>query len=192
MSLVGPKQTNNFLRTVGEKLDVSNEIVEEFVENEERKTYRFFEYAGDAIILVRPHSYFAVVADTNAVINITQFLANEFGYLPDIIQITDNPPEEYRDAIIEEITEKLETPVKPEIFFENDSHLAREKLRNRPFQFLFSSSLEAPTAMSELDACHVTVGFPSYNRLVLGNSYTGYDGGLKLMEDFISTFAGPL
>ena len=100
MSLVGPKQTNNFLRTVGEKLDVSNGIVEEFVENEERKAYRFFEYAGDAIILVRPHSYFAVVADTNAVINITQFLANELGYLPDIIQITDNPPEEYRDAII--------------------------------------------------------------------------------------------
>ena len=68
--------------------------------NEERKAYRFFEYAGDAIILVRPHSYFAVVADTNAVINITQFLANELGYLPDIIQITDNPPEEYREAII--------------------------------------------------------------------------------------------
>jgi nitrogenase molybdenum-iron protein beta chain len=189
---VGPKQTNNFLRTVGEKLDVPNEIVEEFVDNEERKAYRFIEYAGDAIILVRPHSYFAVVADTNAVINITQFLANEVGYLPDIIQITDNPPEEYRDAIIKEITDKLETPVKPEIFFENDSYLAREKLRDRPFQFLFSSSLEAASAMSELGALHVTVGFPSYNRVILGDSYTGYAGGLRLMEDFISTFAGPL
>lgn len=189
---VGPKQTNNFLRTVGEKLDVPTEVVEEFIDNEERKAYRFFEYAGDALILVRPHSYFAVVADTNAVINITQFLANEVGYLPDIIQITDNPPEEYRDAIIKEITDELETPVKPEIFFENDSHLAREKLRDRPFQFLFSSSLEAPTAMSELGALHVTVGFPSYNRLTLGDSYTGYAGGLRLMEDFISTYAGPL
>ena len=96
-------------------------MVEEFVDHEERKAYRFFEYAGDAIILVRPHSYFAVVADTNAVISITQFLANELGYLPDIIQITDNPPEEFRDAIIEEITDELETPVKPEIIFENIS-----------------------------------------------------------------------
>jgi hypothetical protein len=46
--------------------------------------------------------------------------------------------------------------------------------------------------MSELGALHVTVGFPSYNRLVLGDSYTGYSGGLRLMEDFISTYAGPL
>jgi nitrogenase molybdenum-iron protein beta chain len=189
---VGPKQTNNFLRTVGEKLDLDKETLEKFIDREEHKSYRFFEYAGDAIILVRPHSYFAVVADTNAVISITQFLANEIGYLPDIIQITDNPPEEYREAIIKEITDELETPVKPEILFETDSYLAREKLRDRPFQFLFASSLEAPTAMSELGAIHVTVGFPSYNRLILGDNYTGYAGGLRLLEDFITPFAGPL
>jgi nitrogenase molybdenum-iron protein beta chain len=46
--------------------------------------------------------------------------------------------------------------------------------------------------MSELGAIHVTVGFPSYNRLILGDNYTGYAGGLRLLEDFITPFAGPL
>jgi len=189
---IGPKQTSEFLRTVGEKLDVPKDIVNGVIGKEERKAYRFIEYSGDALILVRPHSYFAVVADSNAVVSVTKFLANEIGYLPDIVQVTDNPPKEYREAIIKEITDELETPVNPEILFETDSHLAREKLRDRPFQFLFASSLEAPTAMSELGALHVTVGFPSYNRLALIDSYAGYDGGLRLLEDIISTYCGPL
>lgn len=188
---VGPKQTNSFLRTVGEKLNVPEDVVEKFIKQKESRTYRFVEYAGDMILMSRPHSYFAVVADSNAAVNITNFLVNEMGYLPDIIQITDNPPEKYRENIIKALSEDLKSVSLPEIIFESDSFEARENLRDRPFQFLFASSLEANSA-AELDALHITVGFPSYNRVVLNSSYVGYKGGLKLLEDFTSTFAGPL
>lgn len=188
---VGSKQTSKFLRTVGEKLDVPKAEIEKVVLEEEHRTYRFIEYAGDMILISRPHAYFAVVADTNAAINISNFLVNELGLLPDIIEITDNPPEEYHENIIKALTENLESASLPEIIFEPDSFEAREKLRGRPFQFLFASSLELNSA-DELDTVHITVGFPSYNRVVLDSSYAGYRGGLRLIEDFTSTFAGPL
>ncbi|HEY0196524.1 MAG TPA: nitrogenase component 1 [Methanobacterium sp.] len=188
---VGPKQTSNFLRTVGENLDVPKDVVKRVIEQEERRIYRLIEYAGDAILIARPHAYFALVADSNAAISLTNFLVNEIGLLPDIIELTDNPAEEYRENITKALTENLESASSPEIVFEPDSYQARENLRGRPFQFLFASSLEA-NSTAELDTIHITVGFPSYNRVVLDSSYAGYNGGLRLIEDFTSTFVGPL
>lgn len=188
---VGPKQTSSFLRTVAGKLDVSDEVVESFIAKKERKTYRFTEYAGDMLVIARPHAYFAAVADSNTAISLTNFLVNEIGLLPDIIELTDNPPEEYREKIVKALTENLNVASLPEIVFEPDSYEARERLRNRPFQFLFASSLEA-NSTEELETIHITVAFPAYNRLVLEDSYAGYSGGLRLIEDYATTFAGPL
>lgn len=119
---VGPKQTSKFLRIVGEQLDVPKDIVEEVIKNEERRTYRLIEYSGDMLLVARPHCYFAVVADSNTAINVTNFMVNELGYLPDIIQLSDNPPEEYRKGIIKALTEDLESTSLPEIIFEPDSY----------------------------------------------------------------------
>lgn len=189
---VGAKQTAEFLRTVAEKLDLPSKIVEEVITKEESWTYRYMEYPGDAIILVRPHSYFAVAADSNTAVSITKFLTNEIGYLPDIVQITDNPPEEYRENIQREILDNIDTVVKPEIVFESDTYKIRKNLEDRPFQFLFSSSLEAPTAMEDFGALHITTAFPVFNKSVLVHNYAGYDGGLRLVEDVVSSFVGPL
>lgn len=189
---IGAKQTSEFLRTVAEKLKIPSQKVEEVISHEENWTYRYMEYPADAIILVRPNSYFAVTADSNTAIGITKFLTNEIGYLPDIVQITDNPPEEYRESIAKEILDNIDTVVKPEIVFESDTYKIRKNLEDRPFQFLFSSSLEAPTAMEDFGALHMPTAFPVYNKSVLVHNYAGYDGGLRLVEDVVSTFVGPL
>jgi len=189
---IGPKQTSKFLRKVAEKLEVPKKVVEEYIKEKELRTYRFIEYSGDMLLIVYTHSYFAVVADSNSVIGVTNFLVNELGLLPDIIEISDNPPEEYREDIINALTKDLEIATMPEIVFEPDSYVSRENLRDRPFQLLFASSLESPTALSELDALSVTIGFPAYDRVILDDSYAGYHGGLRLIEDYMKTFAGPL
>ena len=150
------------------------------------------EYPGDAIILVRPHSYFAVAADSNTAVSITKFLTNEIGYLPDIIQITDNPPEEYREKIVQEIKGNIETVVIPDIVFEADTYKIRKNLEDRPFLFLLSSSLEAPTAMEDFAALHISAAFPVFNKSILVHNYAGYEGGLRLVEDVVGTFVGPL
>ncbi len=189
---VGAKQTGEFLRTVAEKLDVPSDDVEEYIKREEKWSYRYMEYPGDAIILVRPHSYFAVAADSNTAVSITKFLTNEIGYLPDIIQITDNPPEEYREKIVQEIKDNIETVIIPDIVFEADTYKIRKNLEDRPFLFLLSSSLEAPTAMEDFAALHISAAFPIYNKSILVHNYAGYDGGLRLVEDIVGTFVGPL
>ncbi|MDR2829892.1 MAG: nitrogenase [Methanobrevibacter sp.] len=189
---IGAKQTATFLRTVGDKLGVDLDIIEDVIKREESWTYRYMEYPGDAIILVRPNSYFAVVSDSNTAIGITKFLTNELGYLPDIVEITDNPPEEYHEKIRNEILDNLDAAFEPEIIFENDTYNIRKNLEDRPFQFLFSSSLEAPTSMEDFGALHISVSFPVYNKSVLVHNYAGYDGGLSLIEDLVGTFVGPL
>ena len=73
-----------------------------------------------------------------------------------------------------------------------ESHLIRQNLKNRPFLFLYASSLEAPTALEEYGACPITVSFPTMNRLILNRTYAGFDGGLTLFEETVSTFVGPL
>lgn len=189
---VGAKQTAEFLRTVSEKLSVPNEIVEEFIAQKEDWYYRLLEYPGDAIILVRPNSFYAVAAESSYAIAFTKFLANELGYLPDIIQITDNPPVEAREEIISEIRNNIDTVVQPDIIFEADTYKIRKNLEDRPFLFLFSSSIEAPTSIEDYNALHIPISYPIYNRSVLAKHYSGYDGGLTVVEDVVSGFVGPL
>jgi Nitrogenase molybdenum-iron protein, alpha and beta chains len=133
---VGAKQTGEFLRLVGEKLNIPNETVEEFITKKEDWNYRLMEYPGDAIILVRPNSFYAVAAESSYAIGFTKFLANELGYLPDIIQITDNPPVEVREEILSEIKKYLDTVVEPDVIFEADTYKIRKNLEDRPFLFL--------------------------------------------------------
>ena len=189
---VGPKQTAEFLHRVAKAFDVSKDLVERVIAQEERRVYRFIEYGGDAHMLVRPHPFFAVAADSGTAIGISRFLINELGYLPDLVQITDDPPEENRDEIVQNLTKDLETPLLPEVIFETDAHLIRQNLKGRQFLFLFASSLEAPIALAEWGALPITVAFPALNRLVLNRTYAGFDGALVLYEEIISSFVGPL
>ena len=86
----------------------------------------------------------------------------------------------------------MECIAKPEVIFEEDSHLIRENLKSGNSLVLLASSLENPIA-SELGAViHVTVSFPSYDRLIFDHNYAGYRGGLTLMEDIVSKYCGPL
>ncbi|MDD1750091.1 MAG: hypothetical protein LUO89_09475 [Methanothrix sp.] len=189
---VGPKQTTRLIREVSRALHLPAESVEELIAREERHSYRFEEYLGDVMILAFPQPYFSVVADSGIAVGITQFLTNEVGYLPDKVIIADGTPEENREEILRELKENLECIVKPEVIFEEDSHRIRENLKRGNSLVLLASSLEGPIALEFGSVIHVTVSFPSFNRLILDHNYAGYRGGLRLMEDIVSKYCGPL
>lgn len=189
---VGPKQTSRLIREVSRALHLPAEPVEELIAREERHSYRFEEYFGDVMILAFPQPYFSVVADSGTAVGITQFLTNEVGYLPDKVIIADGTPEENREEIFRELNENLECVVKPEVIFEEDSHRMRERLKRGNSLVLLASSLEGPIASEFGCVIHVTVSFPSFNRLILDHNYAGYRGGLRLMEDIVSKYCGPL
>jgi nitrogenase molybdenum-iron protein beta chain len=189
---IGPKQTSAFLRAVAEKLGISTIEVEALIAEEERRAYRWVEYLTDAIIIGLPHPYAAFVGDTNTIIGVTKFLANEAGYLPEIVQITDEPPEESRELIVQELTDGIESVLKPEIIFEKDTFKIRENLRNRSFQIMLATSLEKWPAAKEFSVSHLSIAFPSYDRVIVERTYAGYRGGTGLLEDLLSKSAGPL
>ncbi|MDR1721488.1 MAG: nitrogenase, partial [Methanobrevibacter sp.] len=188
---LGPIQTTKFLRKIAEIIDINQDKLNDLITSEERRVYRQLEFAGDILQFDVPNVYFGVVADSNTAVSVTRYLTDEVGQLPDIVIITDNPPEEFRKDIVEAITSTDEIAFTPDIIFENDSFLIKNLLQNRPFLNLYASSLES-TYLDELGSTHVTISFPSFNRLVLGCNYAGYDGGLNLIESLFYDKAGPL
>lgn len=190
-SPTGPIQTTKFLYKLAEILPINKQKLKKFTESENRRVYRMVEYAGDILQFDVPNVYFGVVADSNTALSITRYLTDEVGQLPDIVIITDNPPEEYRESIVNEITSSEEIQFTPDIVFEIDSFKITKLLKDRPFLNLYASSLES-VITGELETTHVTVSFPSFNRNVLGSNYVGYDGGLNLIEDLFYDKAGPL
>jgi nitrogenase molybdenum-iron protein beta chain len=189
---IGGRQTSHLVRRLAERLGLDASLVEKVIASEERHAYRFAEYFGDAIMLGVPHAYFALAADSGMAVGLTRFLTNEVGYLPDIVIVTDDPPESAREQIRRELSEEIDSVSKPEVVFESDAHLIRQKLKGRGFLFLFASSLERHIAGPEFNAIHTTVSFPSYDRLILDRSYAGFRGGLTVMEEMVSTYVGPL
>lgn len=189
---IGPKQSTEFLRTVAQKLKIPKKDVEKLIAEEERRAYRWAEYLMDALIIGLPHAFTGIVADTNTAIGVTKFLANESGFLPEIIQITDNPPEEAREWIRRELTDNVDTPLKADVIFEKDTFKIRENLRNRSFQVLFATSLEKWPAAKEFGVAHLSIAFPMYDRTIVERTYAGYRGGTALLEDIIAKYVGPL
>lgn len=189
---IGPKATTQLIRSLADTLQLDPERVNAVIQKEERVAYRFAEYLGDVLILALPHPFVAVVADSANAIGITKYLTNEISYIPEVVIITDNPPEEYRANILDELSQQLDCAIKPDVIFEVDSHFIREKLKNRNFMILLASSLEKHIAGEEFGALHVSVSFPTFDRLIIERTYAGYRGGLSLMEDIISKYCGPL
>lgn len=189
---IGPKDSTAFLRKVGERLGVAPELVEGVIAYEEHRTYRFQEYAADINSMALPHAYVGIVGDTSTVIGLTRYTSNELSWLPEVVIVTDDPPEEVRDEIRRHLTEDLESVVKPRVIFEVDSHKIRLLLREYTLQIVLASSLEKHIATEELQAMQVSVSFPIYDRLIVDRTYAGYRGGLALLEDVAFKYGGPL
>jgi nitrogenase molybdenum-iron protein beta chain len=134
----------------------------------------------------------AVVGDSATAVSITKFLANEIGYLAEVVIIVDDPSEEYRAEIAKELSENVKSVFKPVVIFEADSHRIKKELTGRNFLVLLASSLERYIAPELGAAIHLSVSFPSFDRLILERGYAVFHGGIALMEDIIGKRSGPL
>lgn len=189
---VGPKDSSQLLRTLGEKLGVSKELVEKVIYEEERHTYRFVEYMSEPFMISLPHAYYGVVSDSSNAIGTVRYVTNELGWLPEVVIVTDNPPEEFRDYIEKQLTENLEGVITPKVIFEIDSHRIRQILQKYTLQVVLASSLEKYIAQEELDAMHLSISYPVFDKVIVDRAYAGYRGGIALFEDLSAYFASPL
>lgn len=189
---VGPRDTEAFIRRIGERLGISEEKLRESLEPTVKEAFQFFNYVGVGLYMGLTDSYYAVVAESNIAIGLVRYLTNDCGLLPTVVIVTDNPPEEYREPIRQKLTENLSSSEKPEIYFEIDAYKIEKTLDKYPSTVILGSSMEKYLAAEKYLALHLTVSFPAYDRLLMRRSYFGFFGGVNLLEDLLSKLAYPL
>jgi Nitrogenase molybdenum-iron protein, alpha and beta chains len=194
---IGPSASNDFLKKTAEALSVENSLVEKLIDEENRQYYNFIDPSTECYNDLDLQRYAVVIGDVNYATSITRFLSDDLGWLPELVVFSDQLTEDQKTRL-EEITQNLESGLKPRVVFETDTseiinHLnklypAKANKYTRTFSpgFIIGSSLDRELAQS-VGAPHLTVSFPVANRAILDRGYTGYRGGLRLVEDLLST-----
>jgi nitrogenase molybdenum-iron protein beta chain len=192
---IGSKETGRFLRTVldfaGRKKGRARDKAEAFIHSEEELYYK---YLADFTDFYAEYWWglpakFAVIGDSAYNLALTKFLVNQLGLIPGRQIITDNPPEELREAIRAQYV-AIADDVSTDVEFEEDSYTIHQKLRATDFghkaPIIFGTTWERDLA-KELKGAIVEVGFPASYEVVLSRSYIGYRGALTLLEKIYST-----
>ncbi|HWQ20895.1 MAG TPA: nitrogenase component 1 [Methanotrichaceae archaeon] len=189
---IGPRDTETFIRRVGEKVGIPEDDLRRRLEPQIKESFQFFNYVGVGLYMGLTDSYYAVVPESNIAIGLVRFLTNDAGLLPTVVIVTDSPPEEYKQSIKQRLTENLTSSEKPEVYFENDAYKIENILDKHTNIVILGSSMEKYLAADKYKALHLTVSFPSYDRLLLRRSYFGFFGGINLLEDLLTKLTYPL
>jgi nitrogenase molybdenum-iron protein beta chain len=190
---IGAKQTGEFLRAVAAHAGIS-EAAEAFIAAEERKYYTYIEAFSEFYSQYRwgLPSKFAIASDAAYALAISKFAVRQLGILPARIVITDNPPVEYREAIVAEFR-TLDHDVSVDIEFAEDSFTIHELIREAKFghkpPLILGSTWERDLA-KDMKGFIVEVSFPASYEVVVARSYVGYRGALALIERIYTTIVG--
>ncbi|MDR3205840.1 MAG: hypothetical protein LBT41_01910 [Candidatus Methanoplasma sp.] len=181
---IGSIGTGKFLREVGEYAGVDSEKVEAFIKDEETAYYRYIEEFSEFFseYFFGVPSKFAVITDSAYALAITKFAVNNLGLIPVKTIITEDPPEEHRDAIREQFR-NIADGVSVEVEFIEDGIVIEETIRHaeRKPAILFGTTWDRDVA-KEIGAGIVEVSFPASYEVVLSRSYVGYRGALSFLE----------
>jgi nitrogenase molybdenum-iron protein beta chain len=193
---IGPSGTDEFLRKAGQALSIRKNLVEKLIEAENHLFYRYLDPLTDPYNDFDMQRYAVVVGDCNYSYGITRFLSDDLGWIPELAVCTDLPGSSESETLAERFT-RLDSGLKPAFVFETDTseiigHLTRRWQGSNGQRyynafspaFVVGSSLDRELAAS-LGAAHLSVSFPVTNRVVLDRGYTGYQGGLHLIEDLL-------
>lgn len=174
---VGPTASSEFLRAVADALHLDRDLVEEVIREEEDYVYRYFERAA------RELYRYIIVGDVNTVLGYSRYLTNDVGQIPYAAIITDNIPDNKKQAIEHELSH-MEYAAPPKIYYEDDKYEIAELIRQQgdTVNLILGSSYEKEIA-GELDVFHVTLSYPCTDQHILNKSHIGYRGCLTLIED---------
>lgn len=182
---IGAFETSAFLRTLGERAGVDPSLVEAVIERHEREYYYHIERTSDVFLENRTMSRrFSIVSSATDVLSISRFLVNDFGLVPGPLFITDATPEKHQAAVAERFTQ-FQYGVTAEVVFSTDGYQIHQAIRDHDYYGppLIVGSIFEKNLARELDGNFLAVSVPMKERLVLVNSYVGYHGGLRLLED---------
>jgi nitrogenase molybdenum-iron protein beta chain len=187
---VGARETSRFLRAVGEFGGLPQEEVEAIIQVEEDRYYDYFTAAIDPLtefIDLLPPDFF-LVADSIYAPGLSSFLVYEMGYEPQGVYIIDEPSKGDQ-ARIASVFKELLPEYGERLHFESNGGLVQEdiKARLKPDNraWLFGSTWERFLA-EDTNNLSVYVSVPINSNIIITRGFTGYDGGLRLVEELFN------
>jgi nitrogenase molybdenum-iron protein beta chain len=184
---VGADQTSSFLRAVGRFGAVPQEKVEAVIEAEEKRYYEYFSAATDTFtefIDFLPGDFY-LVSDSAYALGISSFLVNELGYEPRGVYVIDDPAEGNEDRV-RMVFRELLPEFEDKLRFEANGALIGEDIRQRLIPntkaWILGSTWERFLA-EDTGNIYLFVSIPINADVIITRGYTGYDGGLRLIEE---------
>ena len=187
----GAAETSRFLRMVGDFAGIPSTQIAAVIAREEKRFYDYFISLADFLAEYRGNlpSELYVVADSIYGPGIASFLVNELGFLPQRLYITDVLKVEAQQKIKNALLARDEH-FAGRIRFENDGGRIEEELRQSigtsKKAIILGSAWEKFVA-EETSNLYVYISLPLNETVIVRKSYTGYLGGLNLIEDVYSS-----
>ena len=181
---IGPEATDKFLTELAGQFGLSAATV---VEKGNKDFYSYFERTADAFCDQDLKFYAITVTNSTYAIPLARYLTVELGWVHTDSFVTDKLSEEQRIAIQSEIPLKFATGIHEIAQLINAEHPRNDAQRyydDLSPLYIIGSTLEKRTAQTR-GAQHLSVSFPTYDRLITNRGYAGYRGGLHLFEDLI-------
>lgn len=188
---IGPSASTAFVHAVAAALKLPAGKADKVAQAGEAHYFHHVATLADAYSDMDLQRYAVVIGDANYAAAIPRFLAQDLGWLPELVVCTDELDPESKTRVEDSLLE-LEPGTRPYLVFESETaripeHLEKRWPKGTPFSpaFVVGSSLDRGLATA-LGAAHLSVSYPVANRAVLDRGYTGYTGGLRLVEDLLS------
>lgn len=195
---IGYIQTEKFIRKIGEHFNISKRAINKALVNERNIYYDYFERFLDIYTDADLQRYAVIVGDANYAPSLSRFVSDELGWLPKLAVVTDLLNENEKNIVAKQF-EGFESGLETTVRFDSDTSSVKKYVRevwepNKNQRYydsmepivVIGSIFEKDLAAS-INAPLVTVSYPITNRIVLNRSYIGFNGGLTLTEDILSS-----
>ena len=182
---IGATETSKFLREVGKFAGVDEKKVEDVITEHEDYYYYLIGRYADLFLENRViNKQFTVVGDAHYTLGITKFLANDLGLIPAKQFVVDDTPKKYRDDIAAEF-KNLNFNLEAEVSFETDGYKIHNEIKEHDYHGypLILGGYYEKEITEELKGNFINISWPVQDKVVLDNSYVGYTGGIRLIED---------
>ncbi len=189
---IGAVETSRFLRSVAGFAELDTDKVEAYIKKEEAKYYSHIEKMADFMLEFRygiPRRVYSI-ADSSYALGFSKFLLNELGIIPGPQYIVDDIPEKFQDLVREQFENISELGRKRdiEVIFDPDAGKNQQRLEEDAKDYedkrilILGSSWEKNLA-DKINADLLIISVPVQHRLIMNCGYTGYAGGLRVIED---------
>jgi nitrogenase molybdenum-iron protein beta chain len=178
---VGAVETSAFIDSLSNKLSISKDLTEKIkIKGEAYQAYQFQKLA-QYYLSHNLQKEIVLVGESYNVLGLARFLHNSFGQLIKAVIITDSPEEEQLDSIKKLLPVNELYPT--ELILSNDGQEIDEHILRLKPELILGSSIEQ-TVASQLSIPLIKVSAPVYDKVILKDTYFGYDGALNILQDF--------